>query len=67
MLKPTEPESDDLTNSENEKSEQEPSEEYKNFERAMRGILSIPPDEARKINERTPFKKGPSKTDREAS
>jgi hypothetical protein len=52
--------SDDLKNSETEKPEQEPSEEYKNFERAMRGILSIPPNEAKKIVERTPFEGEPS-------
>ncbi|MFI5201104.1 MAG: hypothetical protein ACHQNE_01795 [Candidatus Kapaibacterium sp.] len=49
-------ESADQTNSGNE-SDEGKSEEYKNFERGMKAILSIPPDEAREIARRTPFPK----------
>lgn len=48
----------DPKNSENEKKNEEPeeekSEEYLNFESLAKEIFSMPPEEAKKIRERTP-------------
>ena len=46
----------DQSNSEKENDEGK-SEEFLNFERALKGILAIPPDEAKKIVRRTPYPK----------
>jgi hypothetical protein len=49
-------ESSDQTNSE-KTSDEGKSEEFLNFERAMKGIMGIPPDEAKKIIRKTPYPK----------
>ena len=46
----------DQSNSENENDEGK-SEEFLNFERALKGILAITPEEAKEIVRRTPYPK----------
>lgn len=49
-------ESSDQTNSEKTNDEGK-SEEFLQFERTMKGLLGIPPDEAKKIIRKTPYPK----------
>jgi hypothetical protein len=51
----------DQADSEPANEENEKSEEFLNFERGIDALLSIPPKDAKKIVEKTPFKKsGPA-------